>query len=296
MHNTSSPHIRSLLRGSEIIGASSLALGWDGFCVERHQVAAGEKPAVALHHHFVAVWSGACYGQRPNLRGQSIAFSKRLGSVSLLPVGQAPPLRLSSSAEITVVAFEPTFIAHVEAGFERKLINPFLEKVSIEDPTLATLVSLLMKECDTGGLQGRIYAESLANAIATRFIHLAKGGRVVGAAYGHASSAQTIVRVLDRMHAEFTTNLSLSALAAQSGYSRRHFLRIFEEATGQTPHQYLLHLRLKYAKELLRKKSMSLVEVAAASGFSSQSHMSGVFRKLYGATPGQMRRMIDVAC
>lgn len=209
-------------------------------------------------------------------------------------MGQAPPLRLSSSTEIIVVAFEPAFIAHAEAELEGKRNVPFLEKVSIEDPVLSTLVSLLMKESDSGAPQGTLYAESLAGAIASRFIYLAQGG-VEGVAYAQPSSAQTISRVLDRMHADFTKDHSLRALAAQCGYSRRHFLRLFEEATGYTPHQYLLHLRLKHAKELLWKKSMPLVEVAAASGFSSQSHMSGVFRKLYGETPGQMRRMMGVA-
>lgn len=294
MESMESPHIRSLLRGSEIIGPSSCILGWNGFCIERHMIAAGEKPAVELQQYFVAVWSGTSYGDRTNLRGQPTAFSKRPGSVSLLPVGQAPPLRLSSSTEIIVVAFEPAFIAHAEAELEGKRNVPFLEKVSIEDPVLSTLVSLLMKESDSGAPQGTLYAESLAGAIASRFIYIAQGG-VEGVAYAQPSSAQTISRVLDRMHADFTKDHSLRALAAQCGYSRRHFLRLFEEATGYTPHQYLLHLRLKHAKELLWKKSMPLVEVAAASGFSSQSHMSGVFRKLYGETPGQMRRMMGVA-
>jgi transcriptional regulator GlxA family with amidase domain len=67
---------------------------------------------------------------------------------------------------------------------------------------------------------------------------------------------------------------------------------MFEEATGHTPHRYLLHLRLCHAMELIRKRSMPLVDVAAVSGFSSQSHMSLVFRRLRGATPGQMRRLL----
>jgi AraC family transcriptional regulator len=292
MENTGSPHIRSLLRGSEIVGPSSVELGWNGFCVERHEIAAGEKPAVALQQYFVAVWSGApSYGERPNLRGQSVVFAKRPGSISLLPAGQAPPLRLSSSTEITVVAFEPAFIARAEASLERKVNAPFLEKLVIEDPELSTLVSLLMKECEAGGVHGRIYAESLAYAIAMRFVYLVREERHERSPYRPISSPQSIHRVLERLHIEFALDLNLSTMAAQSGYSLRHFLRIFEEATGRTPHRYLLHLRLKHATELIRKRSMPLVDIAVACGFSSQSHMSRVFRKLCGATPGEIRRM-----
>jgi AraC family transcriptional regulator len=293
MQSTASPHIRSLLRGSEAVGRSSLELGWDGFIIERHEITAGEKPAIALGQHFVAVWSGApCHGERPHLRGGCVTFYKRPGSVTLLPVGQAPPLRLSSSTEVTVVAFEPAFIARTEVELERKLSTPFLDKLAIETPETSTLVSLLMKECEAGGLHGRLYAESLAHAIAVQFVYLGRGERFREAAYRHISSPQSIHRVLDRMHAEFAADLSLTMLAAESGYSRRHFLRMFEEATGHTPHRYLLHLRLRHAMELIRKRSMPLVDVAATSGFSSQSHMSQVFRRLRGATPGQIRRLL----
>ena len=293
METMSSPHIRALLRGSALISPSSLSLGWNGFCVERHEIAAGEKPAVSLQQYFLAVWSGApSYGERLNLRGQSAVFAKRPGSLSLLPVGEAPPLRLSSSTEIIVVAFEPAFIAHAEASLERKVSGPFLEKVTIEDPELSTLALLLMKECDAGGVHGRIYAESMAYAIAMRFVFLGRGAPYERLPYKPISSPQSIRRVLERIHAEFTSDLNLTTLAAESGYSRRHFLRIFEDATGQTPHRYLLNLRLKHATELIRKKSIPLVEIAAASGFSSQSHMSGVFRKLCGTTPGEMRRLV----
>jgi AraC family transcriptional regulator len=279
-----------------MIGHSSLALGWRGFSIEHHEITAGDKPATTLQQHFVAVWSGApSYGERPNLRGEYVAFSKRPGTVSLLPVGQAPPFRLAASTEITVVAFEPEFIAHIEAELERTSSTPFLEKVVIDDPETSSLVSLLLKECNTRGFHGRLYAESLAHAIAMRFVYLVRGERPSGSPYRPGSSPQPITRVIERMHAEFTADLSLSTLAAESGYSRRHFLRIFEETTGYTPHRYLLHLRIKHATELLRKRSMPLVEVSAASGFSSQSHMSQVFRKLCGTTPGQMRRMLTVS-
>jgi len=73
-------------------------------------------------------------------------------------------------------------------------------------------------------------------------------------------------------------------------YSRSHFLRMFETATGLTPHRYLLQLRLERAQELMRKGSTSLIDIAALCGFSSHAHMSRVFRQLLGVTPSQYRR------
>lgn len=274
-----------------MLGHSSIVLGWRGFAIERHEIGAGDKPAISLQQHFVAVWTGPTpYGERRNLRGDVVPFTKKPGTVTLLPIGVAPALRLLSPTEITVVAFEPEFISNVEAELEQRLTTPFLEKLVLEEPEVSLLVSFLMKECESGGPHGQAYAESLAYALAVRFLYLARGQQIQASPYRHISSPQSIRRVLERMHTEFHADLSLSSLAADSGYSRRHFLRIFEDATGYTPHRYLLQLKIKRAKELLRDKSVPLIDVAAYCGFSSQSHMSQIFRKYCGSTPGQIRR------
>lgn len=96
-------------------------------------------------------------------------------------------------------------------------------------------------------------------------------------------------KVLDRMR-DLTADLNLEALAVETGYSRRHFLRMFQQATGATPHQYLLQSRLKRAQEFMRRGNTSLIDVAAACGFSSHAHMSKVFRKLLGVSPSEYRR------
>jgi AraC family transcriptional regulator len=87
-------------------------------------------------------------------------------------------------------------------------------------------------------------------------------------------------------------DLDLQTLAAETGYSRSHFLRMFETATGLTPHRYLLQLRLERAQELIRKGSTSLIDIAALCGFSSHAHMSRVFRQVLGITPSQYRRSL----
>jgi AraC family transcriptional regulator len=79
-------------------------------------------------------------------------------------------------------------------------------------------------------------------------------------------------------------------LAEESGYSRAHFLRMFRTATGITPHQYVLDVRIRHAQESLKRKGTNLIDVAALCGFSSQSHMTSVFRKRLGVTPAEFRR------
>ena len=97
-------------------------------------------------------------------------------------------------------------------------------------------------------------------------------------------------RVLDRMKADLATDLDLSTLAAESGYSRSHFLRTFRAAMGCSPHQCLTKLRVEQAKTILRENCISLIDTALACGFSSHAHFSNTFRRIVGITPSEYRR------
>jgi len=99
-------------------------------------------------------------------------------------------------------------------------------------------------------------------------------------------------RVLNRIEQSFRSDLSLTSLAAESGYSRGHFVKMFRKATGVTPHHYVLRRRVEHARFLLKEKEpgVRLIDVAALCGFSSQAHMTQVFRQFVGVTPGDYRR------
>ena len=80
--------------------------------------------------------------------------------------------------------------------------------------------------------------------------------------------------------------ISLEDVALSAGLSRYHFLRVFKQSTGLSPHQYRTLLRIDLAKHLLRS-GRPTAQVALDVGFSDQSHFSNTFRKFTGATPGQ---------
>ncbi|MGI2030808.1 helix-turn-helix domain-containing protein [Rhizobium panacihumi] len=84
-------------------------------------------------------------------------------------------------------------------------------------------------------------------------------------------------------------NLSVSLIAAAAGVSTRHLSVGFREATGFTPHQWLMHVRIARAKELLAQRSLSLQMIAHRCGFSDQSHLSRAFVRETGLTPAAWR-------
>lgn len=84
--------------------------------------------------------------------------------------------------------------------------------------------------------------------------------------------------------------LTVTDLARHACLSVAHFSELFRQQTGVTPYQYLLHQRLAVVRQLLAESSLPLSEIAARTGFASQSALSHAFRRVYDHPPGQLRR------
>ena len=87
-------------------------------------------------------------------------------------------------------------------------------------------------------------------------------------------------------------DLSLDSLARHAMLSPFHFSRIFKEETGFSPHQYLIAVRVDYARYLLRSGSLPTKEIAYRCGFSSSAAFCTCFKKIMGQSPGDYRRQL----
>lgn len=105
----------------------------------------------------------------------------------------------------------------------------------------------------------------------------------------NALSPLQLRRVLLFVEQNLDDDLSLATLAAVAGLSPSHFARRFKAAIGEAPHRYVLSRRVNGAKRLLLATDMPLAEIAAAAGFSSQAHLTGIFGRAVGMTPGVYR-------
>jgi len=95
--------------------------------------------------------------------------------------------------------------------------------------------------------------------------------------------------VLNHVHANLAADLSAARLARRAEVSTAHFCRIFRDATGVSPHQYVLAARLDLARKLLTQSTLPISRIAQECGFSSQSHLTASFRVAHSTTPAQYR-------
>jgi len=99
-------------------------------------------------------------------------------------------------------------------------------------------------------------------------------------------------RVYDYIEAHLDDRLTLSDLAAVACLSPYHFSRSFKQALGIGPQRYVTQRRLERAKTLMRRTNQPLARIAQEVGFSDQSHLTSVFRREIGVTPGHFRAVL----
>ncbi|MCH4811175.1 helix-turn-helix transcriptional regulator [Vreelandella neptunia] len=93
------------------------------------------------------------------------------------------------------------------------------------------------------------------------------------------------------IHAHLDSDISLDDISQTAHLSKYHFLRLFRQHYGITPHQYVINCRINAARSAL-DLGASLTEVALRYGFSDLSHFNRRFKRIYGMTPHQYQRDI----
>ena len=94
----------------------------------------------------------------------------------------------------------------------------------------------------------------------------------------------------DWMEANFAADISLEDIGAVSAMNSQHFLRMFKQVYGVTPHQFLIDLKLRKAKELLESSGLTINEICQAIGFESVFSFSVLFKRRFGVAPSVFRK------
>lgn len=101
-------------------------------------------------------------------------------------------------------------------------------------------------------------------------------------------------KAIDYMQAYYSTNLTIEDICTEIHVSRYHFIRMFKENTGWTPHAYLMRIRLERAKEMLEKGHCAVAEAAKQCGFINVGHFSEAFKRYMGVPPSSYRKIYSI--
>jgi len=215
-------------------------------------------------------------------RGTVDAFAGDLVATNPGEVHDGRPLGGPSRTWRTIY-IEPAFLAAMAPGGREVAIA----RAAFADPglRLATLRLLdAMASWQRGGGDSLACEEALVAACG---LLLARHTSAPG--IGTVPSAP-LAQVRDRLAAGLLEPPTLAELASLAGLSRFQLLRRFAALHGLTPHAWLVQQRAERARALIARGD-SLAEAAAAAGFADQSHMTRVFARQFGFTPGAWQRV-----
>jgi len=164
-------------------------------------------------------------------------------------------------------------------------------RFAMTDPLLEQLAIAIVNALRDGTAEDGLYVDAISHMMAA---HLARAhstrSRPMRVIPAKPISGWKMRRLVEYIEENLEGDLSLHALAAEVEISPLYLARAFRAAVGQSPHQYVLTRRIERARELLRNTDMSVVDVALASGFSSQSHLAHWFVRQVGVSPAVYRR------
>jgi AraC family transcriptional regulator len=158
------------------------------------------------------------------------------------------------------------------------------------DPVVERLGRALLESDCVGGSLGQLYLDCVSTAIVARLLASSCRSGPPERSKPVGLAKWRLKRAIDYIEDRLAEPVSLADISSVTGLSRMHFAAQFKAATGLRPHEYLLRRRIERAQEMLVRAGASVVDVALAVGFDSQSHFTGVFKRFVGQPPHAWRQ------
>ena len=277
---------------------SSAGLGWSGIEVARFIGYDKLSVPPLPKHHAIIHLNRRPLGFTQRLDGRLREERVHRGEVAIIPAGPSWKwgFRGETDSDLLPLCLEDAFLREVARSVqvdpEGMEIVPLLGE---RDPRIEQIGLLLKEEIEAEGLLGgRLYAESLATALAISLIrdHSSlgrKAARKAARERGGGLPRRALKEVIDYIGDNLEKDLALAEMARVTHMSPYHFSRLFKESTGLTPHRYVIERRVQRAEVLLGSSALPIAEIALLCGFANQSHLNRHFKRLLGVSPKALR-------
>lgn len=218
-------------------------------------------------------------------------FKADQGSVFLFDLEKAPVVHFEGPFDtVRFQAAKETLRELAEENGLRWLDGLKGSAWGVPDPVLLGLASSLLPALEHPAEANALFMEHITLAFFARLMLTYSGLPSPSRTASGGLAPWQLRRVKDLMAAHLADDVSLSDLAKECALSPGYFARAFRSSLGLPPHQWLLERRIELSKRLLLGSAQSLSDIAEACGFADQSHLTKVFSRQMGTTPGAWKR------
>src|SRR5882672_708802 len=243
-----------------------------------------------MSHHVIMAYNGSM--QRMERRsGRSVATGTfRPGVVIIIPEGSSSRWDIPKPVDVVQLYLPHRTLVRVAAEADTAKPIDLLERTAHPDPITSRLLLSAADVLEGNEALDSLFRQQLTDLLATRLLAAHAGAPAAVQPVVGGLAPKALLRAIERLRSDSDADVSLAALAAEAGLSRFHFCRAFKESTGLSPHVWLRQHRLEQAMQMLRETDSSVVTVAAALGYASQTAFAAAFKRLTGDTPTDWRR------
>ncbi|WP_316398782.1 AraC family transcriptional regulator [Bradyrhizobium sp. 33ap4] len=214
----------------------------------------------------------------------------RPGTVTVIPAGSSSRWDIYQPLSVVHLYLPQTTLERVAHEAGTAAPGDLVERTAHPDPITARLLLSAADALEGCAALDSLFRHQLSDLLATRLLAAHAGSPATFQPVMGGLSPKVLSRAIERLRSDSDADVSLATLAADAGLSRFHFCRAFKESTGLSPHAWLRQRRLEQAMNMLRDTDVSVVSVAVALGYSSQTAFAAAFRKLTGEPPTDWRK------
>lgn len=245
-----------------------------------------------MSHHVIMAYNGSI--QRMERRsGRSVSIGTfRPGVVIIIPEGSSSRWDIPKPVDVVQLYLPHTTLQRVADEADTATPTDLLERTAHPDPITSRLLLSAADAVEGNGALDTLFRHQLTDLLATRLLSAHTGSPTTFQPTMGGLSPKVLLRAIERLRSDSDADVSLAALASDAGLSRFHFCRAFKESTGLSPHAWLRQHRLEQAMTMLRSPDASVMSVAVALGYSSQTAFAAAFKRLTGETPSEWRQRV----
>ncbi len=277
---------------------TSHGFGWKGINLAYHCQPSWELPEVAGSQHIIVLpipkqtTEVEFFEGRNFYKLQYHPQDYTNGFIELFPAYL--PYRCSWNKETEFIHYylEPELLAHVA----HETVNPDRVELILELRRVDLLVyhiCLAMKaSLEIYGTNSGFIASELTVKLSMHLLQHYSTRKHTLPTYEKGLSKIKLGQALDYIneHLGESKSLHLDKISNELGMSPSRFAHMFKQSMGISPHRYILQQQVEWAKQLLKKKELTITTVAELCGFYNQSHFAKHFRHFTGLTPKQFRK------
>lgn len=264
---------------------------WGPLALRRHRhPPSGRVQPPPLAAHFIVIHLDTPCELGVQLNGQWLRGHTCPGQISIMSANQENLWEWNAAIDSLHVSLDPRLLqkaAHESALDAFELVDG----IGLDSKPIYDIGLKLLDELTDVKIGSQRYVEALTQTLCLELLrahcvfHPDEPGERI------TLSPRRLKAALEFIENNLERNLSVEDIAQAAHSGAFHFAHTFRQAMGVSPYHYLLQRRIERAKTLLRETDTKIIDVAIATGFSSQSHFASCFRKYCNETPRRFRKL-----